>query len=208
MSNLSYLQYFGVVIASYLVGAIPAGFIMVRLMKGEDIRTYGSGRTGATNTRRVLGNKAFAVVMLADVAKGALVVLLARWLLQTQVAEVLAALGAVVGHNWSIYLRGTGGRGVSTAMGGLLAMSPLGMVIVLAVGVPVILISRYVSLGSIIGAAVSALVMGLLAAFAGQPILYFVYALIAALLVIYQHRDNIQRLLAGEERKLEKTAGP
>jgi acyl phosphate:glycerol-3-phosphate acyltransferase len=206
VTTVIYVEYLGLVVLAYLVGAIPTGFLAVRLKKGLDVREVGSGRTGATNARRVLGTKWFVVVLLADVAKGGLMVLLARWLFQAQLAEVLAAMAALVGHNWSIYLRGTGGRGVSTAMGGLLAMSPLGLVITLVVGVPIILVSRYVSLGSIIGAASSIVVMAGLVVFAGQPVLYFIYALLAGILVIVQHRDNIQRLLAGEERKLEPTA--
>ncbi len=191
-------------IIGYLLGSIPNGYIVGRLMAGVDVRTVGSGKTGATNVRRLVGWKGFFLVLLMDVAKGALAVLLARWLLPepNYWAQAAAGIFAVVGHTWPVFLGFKGGRGLATGMGALLMMVPLAVLLLAVLGVPLVIISRYISLGSVTGSALAPIVVLLLVLFFHQPWAYFVYTLVAALLVIAMHRDNIQRLLQGTERRI------
>jgi glycerol-3-phosphate acyltransferase PlsY len=120
-----------------------------------------------------------------------------------QAAQVAAALAAVAGHNWSVYIRFEGGRGVDTSLGGLIAMAPLIGLACLATGIIVILVWRYVSLGSMCGAGSSILILIPLVALGHQPAEYLIYGTVATALVVYQHRDNIARLRAGTERRIK-----
>lgn len=196
------LEVVAVVGASYLVGSIPFGLIAGRLVRGIDVRYYGSRRTGATNIYRTLGPWAFLLVAAADVGKGVGAVLLARLLLSAPLFEVGAALAAIVGHNWPLYAGFRGGRGVATSFGGLLAMLP-GLAAACALVFAAILLAfRYVSLGSLAAALATLMLMAVLRALGLTPLDYLWYPLIGVPLLIFQHRDNIQRLLAGRERRL------
>jgi len=196
------LKYLAVIITAYLVGAIPFGILISRLAKGIDIRRYGSGKIGATNVIRIVGSKAGLISMLLDVAKGSVSVLFAWLLLQTHAAQVAAGAAAVVGHNWPVYIRFKGGRGVAVFVGGLFAMYwPVGLAtgaVVLGLGV----LTRYMSVGSIAGIAVAIASMAVLVIVEEQPVEYLVYAAAVGCLVLYEHRDNIQRLRAGVELRL------
>lgn len=196
------LKFVGVILAGYLLGAIPFGILISRLVKGIDVRRYGSGKIGATNVIRTVGSKAGLISMLLDVAKGSLAVLISWLVLHTPAAQVAAGAAAVVGHNWSIYIRFQGGRGVAVFVGGLFAMYwPVGLataVIVLGLGA----LTRYMSLGSIVGVAASILAMLVLVLMHKQPGEYLIYAGAVGCLILFEHRDNIQRLCAGAERKL------
>ncbi|HEX7224205.1 MAG TPA: glycerol-3-phosphate 1-O-acyltransferase PlsY [Candidatus Limnocylindria bacterium] len=199
----------GIVLAAvvgYLLGAIPFGLIIGRATKGVDLREHGSHRTGATNALRTLGAPAAAAVFLLDVGKGVAAVLLARLIVPddpaTEWAAAAAGIAAIVGHNWSVFIRFTGGRGVATSAGALGAMSPWTLLVIAPVVVLVIWRSRYVSLGSITGALLAPVVTAgfALAAVVGVPAI--VYALVSGLLVTVAHSDNIGRLRAGTERKI------
>ncbi len=195
------LELVGTIVISYLIGSIPCGLVVGKI-KGVDVREYGSGKTGATNILRTVGVVAGVIVLACDLAKGVVAVLLARFLLHSPIAEMLAALTAIVGHNWPVYARFRGGRGVSTGLGGLLAMSPLVTLGSAVVAVVAIGLSRYVSLGSVLGAAMALLLMLSFTILRREPWPYLVYALVAAPLIIIQHRDNIARIWTGTERKL------
>ena len=197
-----------IVAASYLVGSIPAGFVVGKLFFGVDVRRYGSGNIGATNVLRTFGIGTAAAVFAIDVAKGALPVAIVGWLSGEPWWQMAAALAAVVGHNWGVFLRFRGGRGVSTAMGGLLAMTPQLALPPLAIGLAIIGVSRYASLGSLIGAALALTIIAVAVALGSEPLAYLVYAAPAVALIFVQHRDNIERLLAGKERKLGGPAEP
>jgi glycerol-3-phosphate acyltransferase PlsY len=208
------------IIIGYLVGSIPFGAIVARRSARVNVLSYGSGKTGATNVLRVAGKKAAAAVVALDLSKGVLAVVLAGllfngeylragvtsmwWLARS--APVLAALAAIVGHKWSIFLRFQGGRGVATFFGGLLALCPAaalfgGEVLFLGAG-----LTRYASLGSISGAVAAYAILVPLTILNGFPLEFLAYALAGAVFIIAVHRDNINRLLSGTERKLGEKA--
>lgn len=190
----------------YLLGAIPFGLIIGRLTKGIDLREYGSHRTGATNALRTLGTRAAAAVFVLDVAKGVAAVLLARLLFSddpmVEWAAGVAGLAAIVGHNWSVFIGFTGGRGVATSAGALGAMSVWTFAILIPIVVIVIWSSRYVSLGSIVGAIAAPIITALLTIIGAASIPAVGYALASGLLVTVAHADNIGRLRAGTERRI------
>lgn len=192
-----------VLAASYLIGSIPTGYIIVKLFTGQDIRTVGSGSTGATNVKRVMGKKWFFVVMLLDALKGALPVVLTALFgadFAGGLLPVLAAICVILGHSKSVFLNFTGGKSVASGVGTLLALDWQAGLIIAAVWGVVTWVSRYVSLGSVVALALSPLIMW----FLNAPPAYIVYAVIAAIYVIYLHRENIKRLMKGEENKVRK----
>jgi glycerol-3-phosphate acyltransferase PlsY len=195
-------QYIVAGIAGYLLGAVPTGYVMGRLLRGIDVRDYGSRRTGGTNVLRTLGLRVAAFVMVADIAKGAVAVLIARAISGEPYVQTVAGVAAVVGHVWPVYVGFRGGRGVSAAFGALLAMNPLAALVLLPVALAVVGVSRYMSLMSVGMAAVAAALFLGLAVAGVHPYAYGVYTLIVAALIIVLHYDNIQRLLSGTERKI------
>ncbi len=192
----------------YLLGAIPFGIIIGRLTKGIDLREYGSHRTGATNALRTLGTRAAAAVFVLDVAKGVFAVLLARFLFaddpMVEWAAGVAGFAAIVGHNWSVFIGFSGGRGVATSAGALGAMSIWTIAILVPIVAIVIWRSRYVSLGSIVGAIAAPIITALLAVIGAATIQAIGYALASGLLVTAAHADNIGRLRAGTERRIDQ----
>ncbi|TMC65799.1 MAG: glycerol-3-phosphate 1-O-acyltransferase PlsY [Chloroflexi bacterium] len=193
------------VAVAYVSGSIPMGVLVARLAGGPDPRTIGSGRTGGTNALRALGRKWAAVVVTGDVLKGAVPVLLARLLGAGPAVEVLCALAAVVGASWSLFLRFRGGRGVGTGVGTMLVIQPLAVLLATPVFVAVIVITRYVSLGSLVGSAAVAAWTWLfwMAANGSISVAYPIYTALGAGLVWLAHADNIERLRAGTERKFD-----
>jgi len=197
------LAYAGVAILGYLLGSFPTGYLSARLLKGVDPREHGSGRTGGTNILRSAGRGAAVLTVLGDVAKGALAVLLARTWLGADAAVILAGLAAVLGHNHSLFLRFRGGAGSATNFGVVLAMFPLVAPVVLAAAVITALVSRTASIASIVAAL--AMVLALLVSYwlAYSPGAYLIYGVLACGMIIFELRPNIQRLLAGSERRVE-----
>jgi glycerol-3-phosphate acyltransferase PlsY len=196
------------VVIAYLIGAIPVGLVLGKALKGIDIREYGSGKTGATNVLRALGWGPAIATLMGDVAKGTVGVLIGRSLLvgfgveASYYGEVIGGLAAIAGHNWPIYIGGRGGRGVATALGAALALSPLTSILALPVALTIIAISDMASLGSLLGTVLGLLVIGALIALGQLTPVYAIFALFAGGMIVFQHRDNIHRLLRGEERKL------
>jgi len=191
-----------IVVASYLLGAIPFGLLVARWHRGIDIRKHGSGSTGATNVLRTLGWRASVVVFLSDLAKTMVPVLVARLLTGSAWVESLSAVAAIAGHCWPIYSNWSGGRGVTSSLGGLIVLQPILAVACLAVTAVVVAISRFVSLGSLIGVAFGTIVMAILVATGAVPTGYIVMVIGSPLIVFIRHRDNILRLIAGTERKI------
>ena len=205
-----------VMFIGYLLGSIPFGVIISRRSARVDVRHYGSGKTGATNVLRVAGKKAAALAVILDLLKGLLAVVFAGlifgvdyllagghslWWLVT-VAQVLAASAAIAGHKWPVFLKFRGGRGVATYFGGLLALCPPAALFGGEVLLLTAVLTRYVSLGSIAGAVGAYAILVPLTIVNGFPVAYLVYALFGTIFIIAVHRDNINRLMAGTERKL------
>ena len=190
----------------YLLGAIPFGLIVGRITRGIDLRDYGSHRTGATNALRTLGLRAAALVFLLDVGKGVASVVLARILFAddplVEWAAAVAGFAAIVGHNWSVFIRFTGGRGVATSAGALGAMSPWTILILAPIVIGLIWRTRYVSLGSITGGLLAPVITAVLWAADAASVPAIAYAAASGLLVTAAHADNIARLRAGTERKI------
>ena len=203
------LQYMAVIALAYLLGSLSWGYMLLRWRLGTDVREYGSGRTGMSNVLRTGGGKMAAVVFALDVSKGVLAVMMAKEATGASGAEVAAALAALVGHNWPVFLGFRGGRGILTALGGLSMMAPVPAVVATVIWIATALGSRYISLGSIIGVlagAVSLIALVMLAGWYSQT--YMIFAGVAAAMIIWQHRDNIQRLLQGNERRIGAPATP
>ena len=190
-------------VAAYLLGSIPFGVILTRLFGGTDVRKAGSGNIGATNVARVVGPLAGILTLVLDAAKGAAAVFLAQRLSNDSATWLMmAALAALVGHCFPIWLKFKGGKGVATAAGVFLMLSPLAFGVAVVLFVLVVVFWRYVSLGSVSAAAAMPLLMYLLwAPPHAPPLAITIGTLAAALLIIFKHRGNLQRLLAGAEPK-------
>jgi len=169
---------------------------------GVDVRQLGSGRTGGTNVYRAAGIGPAILTALLDIAKGALAVLIARMILPSPSAMVLAGLGAVMGHNWSCYIRFRGGAGTAPSLGALLLLSPLTFFIATPLGLIALVLSRYASVGSMVISILAALSLVILILSGRLPREYLLYAVGQAALIFYALRPNIQRLRAGTERRL------
>lgn len=182
---------------AFLVGSIPMGVIVARA-KGVDLRRVGSGNIGATNVGRALGKKWAIFVLVADAGKGALSVLLFSHLFASPWLPALGGLGAVLGQVFSIFLRGRGGKGVSTSLGAGLALAPLpafGCVLVFAV---IFFLFRIASIGSLIGVVSFPFFLWLFHLGTGP---HLTFAVAVAILVVMRHKDNLTRLLHGEEHR-------
>ena len=200
----------GLIIIAYVIGGIPLG-VLVGRARGVDIRQYGSGNIGASNVLRILGAKAGILVWLADVLKGAVPVAGARFALihsfgmsRPESGLILVALGALLGHCFSPYLKFSGGRGVSTSLGALLAIDWRVGVLSLAVWLIVVTTTRYISLASILAAASSPFFFALY----GDSPYYVTLGVVLAIILIERHRPNFGRLLAGTETKIGQKAKP
>jgi glycerol-3-phosphate acyltransferase PlsY len=192
-------------LASYLVGAIPTSYLVSRLVAGIDLRKHGSGNLGATNLYRVLGWRYAVPVALFDMAKGAVPVLyFAPHVSDSQLFALLCGVAAILGHVFSIFVRFNGGKGVATAAGVMLGLTPLALGIAAAVWVVLVLLTGYVSLGSIMAAAVFPLAVYLLDHPSQTELLWIDVAVAAG--VILLHRRNIQRLLRGTEHRFGRSA--
>ena len=197
-----------IVVAAYLLGSIPFGYLIVRMRSGADVRETGSGGTGATNVSRRVGKFAGVVTLVLDAAKGAAAVLLASWLLETHEAinwfVAAVAVTVIAGHCFPIWLGFRGGKGVATGVGVFLILAPLAVAGAAVPFLLIVLLTRYVSLGSITATAAIPLALELQNAFV-RPVAGIQYVLAAAivggLLIIFMHRANIVRLLRGTESK-------
>jgi glycerol-3-phosphate acyltransferase PlsY len=185
------------VVAAYLLGSIPFGYLAGRL-RGIDIRTQGSRSTGATNVFRVLGRRTGIVVMVLDIAKGAAAVVIAR-VLTDDWWPLLAAGAAVAGHVYPVWLGFRGGKGVAVGAGAAVALAPLAVLVLVPVWVGVIAVTRYVSLGSIICAALFPVMVWLW----GYSTPTLVFAIVVSLAVLWRHRSNVGRLARGKELRID-----
>ncbi len=207
-----------IITLAYLIGSIPFGVIIGKWLAGIDPRNYGSGKTGGTNVMRILGAKVGVMVISLDVAKAAIAVGIATTVFGTtvapvgsfyihrQVAGLAAALAVICGHNWPVFLKFRGGRGVATFFGALLPIAPAAAIFGAEVLAVVAVSTRYMSAGSIAGALAAWAILVPLTIFSALPPIFLVVVLLCSALVVYQHRDNIARLRAGIERRLGEKA--
>ncbi len=188
--------------AAYLIGSIPTGYLIVKAKTGKDIRTVGSGSTGATNVKRVLGKNYFFLVMLLDALKGALPVVLAKIFISTGasigIAPVISAVAVIIGHSKSIFLGFKGGKSVASGVGTILALNWTAGIIIALIWGGITYATKYVSVGSIIALVLSPFIMY----FLNAPIAYTLYCILGAVYIVYLHRENIKRLVQGNENKV------
>ena len=197
------------VIGSYLLGSIPTGVVLAKLLGRQDIRTAGSGNIGATNAARLLGKKFGAGTFLGDMLKGFIPVIAAVMLagigdgLQVQFAAAACGLAAFLGHLYPIYLRFKGGKGVATACGVMLALEPIIIPVLLIIFASVVAVSRFVSLGSLTSACVlPLLLLAVNSLMWPVPLTVMALGFLMAVFVFLKHRENIGRLLQGTENRI------
>ena len=186
-------------VLGHLCGSVPSGLWIVKALHGIDIRDYGSKNIGTTNVFRTVGPKTAVMVLLADAFKGIAAVWLVSTYFHNPLLDVITALGALLGHNYSVFLGFKGGKGVATALGLLIFLMPKVALGSFVVWLVLVLATRYVSLGSI----VAAVVTPVLAWYLEYPLAYVVFATIAAFFVVVRHKENIHRLLTGTESKIK-----
>ena len=193
----------GLLAIAYLIGSIPFGLLLAKILAGRDIRKSGSGNIGATNVARVVGPAAGVLTLLLDAAKGGFAVwLVGHFADQRATPMMLAGVAALLGHCYPVWLKFKGGKGVAPALGIFLALAPLAAVCDLTVFILVVLVWRYVSLGSVSAAAAMPLLVYFLWAPGHAPPLVITFGtLFAAALVIFKHDANLQRLVDGTEPK-------
>lgn len=196
------LIYLIIIIIAYLLGNISTSYIVAKRLAGVDIRTQGSGNAGSTNVLRTLGKKAGALTFIGDVLKGLIAVLLARLIahgvhMDQSICAYFAVVAVVLGHNYPAFLGFKGGKGVATSLGSMLGMNPLVAIICLGFFIIVVAITKYVSLGSILGIGLSPIIMLI-----NHNTKGFLVTLILTISVAITHKENIKRLINGTERKI------
>ena len=196
------IEYLVMVPLAYVVGSIPFGLLAGKLVAKVDIRDYGSGKIGMTNVLRTAGVTAATVVLLLDMGKAVSVVVAARLLFDSYGVEAASALAVIFGHNWPVFIGFRGGRGTASGWGGLLILSPIAGLVATLIGLSLVGLTRYMSLGSIAAAGLGSVILVVLAMVDQVPLVYSWYGIIGGTLIVVRHRDNIQRLLNGTERKI------
>lgn len=186
-------------VLGHVCGSVPSGLWLVQAFHGIDIRNYGSKNIGTTNVFRIVGPKTAVLVLIADAFKGILAVGIMSYFFHNPLLDVVTALGALLGHNYSLFLGFKGGKGVATALGLLIFMMPKVAVASFGIWLVCVLLTRYVSLGSIM----AAIFTPPLAWYLGYPSAYVIFSVVAAFFVVFRHKENIHRLLTGTESKIK-----
>lgn len=195
------------IITAYGLGSIPTSYLMGRLF-GVDVRKHGSGNVGATNVLRVLGKLPAVITLILDIGKGVLAVTVVvsifyqKGVISSDLFRALLGMAVIVGHNWTIFLNFKGGKGVAAFIGVFAVLLPIELTAGLAIWLTTVWITKYVSLGSIL----LAISVPLMAAFSGKGIDTVVLAIIACIIICYKHKDNIDHLILGTERKIGEKA--
>lgn len=186
-------------VLGHICGSVPSGLWLVQAFHGIDIRNYGSKNIGTTNVFRTVGPKTAVLVLIADAFKGILAVGIMSYFFHNPLLDVVTALGALLGHNYSLFLGFKGGKGVATALGLLIFMMPKVAVASFGIWLVCVLLTRYVSLASIM----AAIFTPPLAWYLGYPSAYVIFSVVAAFFVVLRHKENIHRLLTGTESKIK-----
>lgn len=192
------MKYLLIAIIAYLLGDISFAYILGKIFTKKDVRDYGSGNAGATNALRAFGKKIGAMVFVGDVLKGVLAVVIGRAIAGVS-GSYLAGACVIIGHNWPVFLKFKGGKGVATTIGVMAVISPLVTTVCFVLGILAIALTRTVSLGSILGMALAPAAAGIFVRPFDMPL--FVFCLFIGSMSIYRHKDNIKRLLRGKENK-------
>ena len=207
MDILSIVYILGITLVAYVIGSFPTGYLLVKAVKKVDIREIGSGSTGATNVKRVLGKPGYFFVMFFDLFKGVLPVLGSKYLEtkfslfpELHILPILVSVAILLGHSKSVFLKFTGGKSVASGVGTIMGLSPPIGFITAGLWAIMTYFTKIVSISSIIAVLLTPIWMYLFK----QPLSYIIYCLIGALYIVYLHRDNIKRLLSGTENKIRK----
>lgn len=192
---------------AYLFGALPTGYLIGRVWRGIDVRKYGSGGTGFTNVMRTLGKPAAFTVLAVDIVKGAIPVLIVGFATDVEIIRAVAGSAAVIGHVYPVYTKFEGGRGVATAFGALVVLSPYAAAAA-GVGLLVIALTKYVSAGSLSGTILASATMVVLMIFGHHGAGILVFAIAIAIFIPIRHAGNIERLVQGKEHQIEAVAKP
>lgn len=191
------MKHFIIFILGYFIGTISSSYLIGKFAGNIDIRKHGSGNLGATNTLRVLGLKAGIGVLLADFLKGVAATLIGIWI-GGEFGGLMGGLGAIVGHNWPVFLGFKGGKGIATSLGLIFTLFPKIGAILVVCGIIIIAATRYVSLASLVGS----IMFPILVAVFNYDLIYVIISIVIAVLAIYRHRSNIERLINGNENKI------
>jgi acyl phosphate:glycerol-3-phosphate acyltransferase len=202
------VEYVIFIAVGYLIGSVPFGLIAARMASGVDVRDFGSGKTGMTNVIRTSGKKVGILVLLLDMSKAVIAIAVVLAFSDTPGLQSAAGLAALLGHNFPVFAGFRGGRGIATGWGGLFILSPWAGLIATGVGVPLVFASKYVSVGSLVGAVAGCVSLIVLAATGVIETDFMWYGIVGAPAVVIRHYDNILRLMRGEERKLGSKAEP
>lgn len=200
MENIGIIHYVLGFVVGFIFGSIPTGLWITKALHGIDIREYGSKNIGTTNVYRTVGAKTAIFVLLADMLKGIFVVGVLKWYMNSDLLIVAAAMGAILGHNYSLFLGFKGGKGAATGMGLLVYLLPKTSLCCFIIAAICIASTRYVSLGSIM----ASIAAPILTWYFGYPTPYVVLALLGGGFIIVRHKANIERLMNGTENKIKE----
>lgn len=199
-----FIKFISALSLSYLIGSLPTSYLLGKWTKGIDIRSYGSGNVGFTNLCRIAGLKPGIIALFVDVLKGLIPVLAGYYLFdassKTDIIVIFLGIAAIIGHNWSIFLKGKGGKGVATSTGVFLGLLPIPTLFAFIIFLIVVFLTRYISLGSIVGS----ISLPFIAYLKGESKELVTFAFIVAVLIISKHKSNIKRLLNKKENKFKK----
>lgn len=190
------MKFLGILLC-YIIGSVSNAYLVVKYFKGIDIRTVGSGNPGATNVQRVAGNKLAFLVFLLDMLKGVVAVLIGR-IIGGEFYSLWCGVAVIVGHNWPLFFGLKGGKGTATSLGVIWLTVPKIALIITVVGITSIIVTRYVSLASILAAPLFPILIFI----SGKPWQYIVFGLVLMSMTLYRHRSNIERLMKGQESRL------
>lgn len=192
------LDYF-LVILSYFIGNISFSYLLTKVQLKRDIREFGSGNAGTTNVLRVLGKKAAVMVLVGDVLKGVVAVAIGSLFGSKELIAILCGLAVILGHDWPILMNFKGGKGIATSIGVFIVLDTVAALICVSIGLAIIGVKKYVSLGSVIGVAILPLIVFLLSRSREELVL----AILVSTIAVFKHRSNVSRLIKGKENKLK-----
>ena len=196
------LTYIAFILLSYILASISFGLLIGKWSKGIDIREYGSGSTGATNVARNCGNSWGILALILDMGKAAIPIYIAMYLVETpEWSHPVIGLSAIAGHSWPLFSNFKGGKGIASGLSALIVLSPVSGIVAIISAAPIMVATRYVSLGSIVGSGAGGICIVIISLTSNLPDIYCLYGLIGSSVTIALHHRNILRLLRGEESK-------